>query len=126
MAVAGALLPGESFAAVGAANSGLVPNEVVSLEIVTDTTFALQPSGADNYISPLLAETGLSAAPIFDSELHVRFAVSANEDSGDAGWDYLWNAASKIPINAVPEPSTTTLILTGAFLLGRRFRKKLS
>lgn len=51
-----------------------------------------------------------------------RFADTAEPkpDLDTPAWDNLWRVAPRVPINAVPEPSTFALLAVGALLLGSR------
>jgi hypothetical protein len=58
----------------------------------------------DETVSPLFSAPLVSDAP-------------ASSDSGASEWDYLWRNASRIPVTAIPEPTTASLLIGGAILL---------
>jgi len=56
-----------------------------------------------------------------------RFAAGSDPAPGagldELTWDTLWHNAQRIPINAVPEPSTLVLFAIATLLLGARNRR---
>jgi len=121
VAVASALLQGPAFAGMESAGAGFISAEAIAG--LTAPTFDLQASASTTHIAPLLAAPDLSLLA-FDGNVAAELAPGTN-DGAVSEWDYLWNATASIPISAVPEPTTTALLLVGAGLIAaRRLRQQ--
>lgn len=114
--VAGALLQGTAMASAEFANFGFTPAEAVAG--LNAPTFDLQAPVLANQITPLLAAPDLSWFG-YDGNLAAELAPGPS-DGAVSEWDYLWNTPASIPISAVPEPTTTTLVLVGVGVLAAR------
>jgi hypothetical protein len=79
----------------------------------------------DGGINPLFTGSVLMDAALNGTEERIGFGDNTREDSGASKWDYLWHNARCVPIDAVPEPATATLLIAGgAFLVARRHRRE--
>ncbi len=60
---------------------------------------------------------------LFTSRSTPEFTPGLTADAATdvSAWDTLWNGAHRIPINAVPEPSTLALLAAATLLLGARY-----
>jgi hypothetical protein len=76
------------------------------------------------------ASTGSAALFYFDREsLYAQpdggfYPVDSEAAAAAVSWEILWQQPALIPVSAVPEPTTATLVLAAAALLARRFRAK--
>lgn len=109
----------------------------VSASVDTDNslhTYRIEVSGAtigstinvyyDNAVNPLLSSIVVHDVAVYGNSPQIGFEDSSTKDSGVSEWSFLWHNASCIPINAVPEPTTATLLIAGALVLGRRAIRK--
>jgi len=77
-----------------------------------------------NPLLPLLIGEGITGSGLNKSEPPAEFGERPSEDPAASEWEYLWNNASIVPINAVPEPSIAALLAIGAILVTRRNRRR--
>lgn len=56
----------------------------------------------------------------YSSSLAARWDASAIQHADAPAWDTLWHNVKSIPLTAVPEPTTTALVMLGGALLLRR------
>jgi hypothetical protein len=52
------------------------------------------------------------------------YPVDSGAAAAAVSWEILWQQPALIPVSAVPEPTTATLVLAAAALLVRQFRLK--
>ena len=79
----------------------------------------------DETPSPLFTTPSDSATDAVGNAPGLNRGKGMSTDSSASEWDYLWRNASRIPISAIPEPTTASLLLLGALAAGlRRTRKR--
>ncbi len=71
----------------------------------------------DNSANPLFTDLAVYELALNGNVDGAGFGEPSNEDSGVSNWDYLWQNAKYVPIEAVPEPNTVPLLMAGGVLL---------